>query len=123
MGLWSHRFSGSLWDHNLASGAPTGASAPGGNPLKNTNLNRPVESVSWLDATNYCARLTEQQLAAGRISPGGHYRLPTEAEWEQVARAGTSPRFSHGDDPGVPRGPGHQLSTPLFSERQIHAHS
>ncbi len=63
------------------------------------DLNRPVESVSWLDATNYCARLTQQELAAGHIPPGSHYRLPTEAEWEYAARAGTSTRFSYGDDP------------------------
>jgi formylglycine-generating enzyme required for sulfatase activity len=63
------------------------------------DLSRPVSSVTWLDATNYCAKLTQRELAAGRISAGSQYRLPTEAEWECAARAGTSTRFSYGDDP------------------------
>ena len=62
--------------------------------------NRPVETVSWLDATEYCARLTQREQAAGRIATNSVYRLPTEAEWEHACRAETSTRFSYGDDPG-----------------------
>ena len=65
-----------------------------------TDLSRPVEQVSWNDATNYCATLTQRERAAGRIATNRVYRLPTEAEWEHACRGWTSTRFSYGDDPG-----------------------
>ncbi len=54
------------------------------------DLNRPVERVSWDDAVLYCQKLTERERAAGRITAQQAYRLPTEAEWEYAARAGTT---------------------------------
>jgi len=54
----------------------------------------PVENVSWLDAAEFCRRLSKlpEEKAAGRI-----YRLPTDAEWEYACRAGTTTRFHFGN--------------------------
>jgi formylglycine-generating enzyme required for sulfatase activity len=64
------------------------------------DLNRPVETVSWENATNYCAQLTKRERAARVIPSNCVYRLPTEAEWEYACLAWTSTRYSYGDDPG-----------------------
>jgi len=66
-----------------------------GNPIS-PDLNRPVEMVSWGDATNYCAHLTVQEQAAGRLPAGWVYRLPTESEREYACRAGTTTAFNFG---------------------------
>ena len=51
--------------------------------------NHPVEQISWHDAVEFCRRL---ETATGRP-----YRLPTEAEWEYAARAGTTTPFHFGE--------------------------
>jgi formylglycine-generating enzyme required for sulfatase activity len=66
-----------------------------GNPIV-PDLNRPVDQVTWNDATNYCAHLTQQEAAAGRLPAGWVYRLPTESEWEFACRAGTTTAFNFG---------------------------
>ncbi|MCX6930556.1 MAG: formylglycine-generating enzyme family protein, partial [Verrucomicrobia bacterium] len=69
----------------------------GSNPSSSTgDTNRPVETVNWYDATNYCAQLTARERLAGRLPAGWAYRLPTEAEWEYASRAGSTNRFSYG---------------------------
>ena len=64
----------------------------------------PVERVSWTKAMEFCQRLTEREAAAKRLPPGYQYRLPTEAEWEYLARAGTTTAFSFGDHATVANG-------------------
>ena len=62
----------------------------GSNPSHFKGVNLPVENVSWYDAVAYCQKLTERERAAGLIAADLEYRLPTEAEWEYAARAGTT---------------------------------
>ena len=64
------------------------------------DLSRPVEQVTWFNATNYCSNLTQNEQSAGRLPAGWVYRLPTESEWEYCCRALTTSRFYFGNDPG-----------------------
>lgn len=56
----------------------------------NTADDAPMYWVSWEEAVAFCRRLTERERAEGRVPQGYEYRLPTEAEWEYAARAGTT---------------------------------
>ncbi len=54
----------------------------------------PVEKISWPEAVEFCAKLTERERAAGRLPEGYVYALPTEAQWEYACRAGTTGEYA-----------------------------
>ena len=56
-------------------------------------IGTPIHNVSWDDAQHYIAWLSRKT--------GRAYRLPSEAEWEYAARAGTQTRYWWGDQIGV----------------------
>jgi len=58
-------------------------------PSNFKGANRPVEQVSWLDAMEFCDRLSTYTHRT--------YRLPSEAEWEYACRAGTTTPFHFGE--------------------------
>ena len=70
----------------------------GNNPSMFKGENRPVEQVSWVEATEFCRKLTEQTRGEGSLPAGYEYRLPTEAEWEYCCRAGGTSAYCYGDD-------------------------
>ncbi len=61
----------------------------GKNPSNFKGAKRPVETVSWNDAQEFCKKLSQKI--------GRNYRLPTEAEWEYACRAGTTTPFHFGE--------------------------
>jgi formylglycine-generating enzyme required for sulfatase activity len=64
----------------------------GSNPSHFKGRANPVENVSWYDAQKFIQKLNEKE-------GGKKYRLPTEAEWEHAARAGTKTEYFFGDKP------------------------
>jgi formylglycine-generating enzyme required for sulfatase activity len=63
----------------------------GVNPSRFKGRTLPVEQVSWDDAQEFINKLSAKT--------GKNYRLPSEAEWEYAARAGSTTEFSFGNDP------------------------
>ena len=63
----------------------------GSNPSENKGDDLPVENITWEEAKAFAHKLSQ--------ITGKNYRLPTEAEWEYAARAGSASIFHFGDNP------------------------
>ncbi len=72
--------------------------------------NHPVEQVSWDDVQIFIKKLNQQS--------GNNYRLPSEAEWEYAARAGTTGHYSFSGKISLKR-PTTMAATPLMAARRV----
>ena len=82
-------------------------SVMGQNPSEWKGPRLAVDTASFDQAEEFCAKVTELMRDAKLIKANQIVRLPTEVEWEYCAKAGTSTVYSFGNDP---QGPGDEKS-------------
>lgn len=70
----------------------------GNNPSKWKGPRNSVEMFDYAEAVDFCKRITQQLKQAKLLADDEVIRLPSEAEWEYCCRAGSTTRYSFGDE-------------------------
>lgn len=66
------------------------------NPSRFRTADRPVDSVTWNEATLFCDELN--RLLADKLPAGYKFALPSEEQWEYACRAGTDTTLNNGEN-------------------------